>query len=960
MNARRYPIALLAALILAGSYPQVTRAQSDIVAQADTQYAETTEEGTTYKRLMSDADNLVERRKYEQAIHKYQAAARYRPDSAKAVAERMNDHLFGGIKYEMHQADLSEELRKKKKEIARLLADMKEYFFEEGSEENFSWAYSIKNKKFAVIDTAGQRYGDFLWEDPKGFWKGIAIAQSEDKYWLVCTQGRACDCEEQQKSESYNWLHSAVLSDSNVTDTFNYYGGIPDKAKEPVVSAFDAKGCKKNEVDRPDFVSRKPYRQQSVRIVKPLFDKEEHFSQQDSPVVNLKHERAFSEGLAWVKRDGQWGVINQQDSLIVKLEHISYVGSFSEGLAWVRKNSKKVINQVSLNVGLWGVINQQGKFVVDPKHDFDRARRFSSGLAWVQRAGRWGVINQQGSLVVNLKHEFDEVREFSSGLAWVQRAGLWGVIDTLGVEVVKLDHAFDEVEPFSEGLAWVQRAGLWGVIDTLGVEVVKLDHAFDRVERFSKELAWVERDGQWGVINQQGSLVVDPTNGYDEVRAFSEGLAWVKRDGQWGVINQRGSLVVNLELEFDRAGRFFEVLAWVRQDSTEYDFINQDSSVVVDINQDGIVVAPKYDFDRVGRAKGLSWVRQGSLWGVINQQGKFVVDPQYGFDRVGPFSEGLAWVYQDSTKKYGFINKNSLVVDPTNGYDDVRDFSEGLAWVKRDGQWGAINQQGKFVVDPTNGYDEVRDFSEGFALVKGEDQWSFINNQGDIVAEPFNIVKPQYDQIRDFSEGLAWVKRDSIEVNDQDSLVVGLWGVIDKHGLEVVDPMYLFDRVAPFFEGLAQVERNGKVGLINAAGEVVLSPEYDSLAYVGSRMYLTWQGNRKGFVAFAANGSDGAKTDTLRFLPCDYEQIGYGISADSGSNDSSSNLLLVKQKGKWGFMRWDKNRDSYDPIEARYDAVTPFHDKNDERVARVYVAEHNLMFYINDRGEMLVPPEPKQ
>ena len=138
----------------------------------------------------------------------------------------------------------------------------------------------------------------------------------------------------------------------------------------------------------------------------------------------------------------------------------------------------------------------------------------------------------------------------------------------------------------------------------------------------------------------------------------------------------------------------------------------------------------------------------------------------------------------------------------------------------------------------------------------------------------------------------------------------------------------------------------------------MIPPEYDSLHVVGYRMYRTWQGNRMGFVSFSGYGTGSNQPDDVatlqRLLPCDYEALG---------NMFTSEFLPVKQNGKWGFIRWEPRTGGPDEpvlrIPVRYDAVTPFFTTVTGReVAGVYVAEHELEFYINEDGEMLVDITP--
>ena len=65
------------------------------------------------------------------------------------------------------------------------------------------------------------------------------------------------------------------------------------------------------------------------------------------------------------------------------------------------------------------------------------------------------------------------------------------------------------------------------------------------------------------------------------------------------------------------------------------------------------------------------------------------------YDGTGLFSDGLAWVEQNS--KCGFINTLGEVVIPVI-YDDVTHFSEGLAKVKLNGIWSIINTKEEMIV----------------------------------------------------------------------------------------------------------------------------------------------------------------------------------------------------------------------------------------------------------------------
>lgn len=189
--------------------------------------------------------------------------------------------------------------------------------------------------------------------------------------------------------------------------------------------------------------------------------------------------------------------------------------------------------------------------------------------------------------------------------------------------------------------------------------------------------------------------------------------------------------------------------------------------------------------------EGLSAIKIGEKWGVIDMKGKIIIPAKY--DAVGRFHEGLAVVRTGD--KDGFIDKKGNFIIPAK-YDGGGNFSEGLAPVKIGDKLGFIDTKGNIVIPPE--YDDVSDFSEGMAVVKLEDKYGFINRNGDLV------IPAKYDNARIFSEGLAGVQ------------IGKKFGFIDKKGTLIIQPKY--DGIGIFSEGIAQVELGDRLGFVDKKG----------------------------------------------------------------------------------------------------------------------------------------------
>ncbi|MBD2541853.1 WG repeat-containing protein [Coleofasciculus sp. FACHB-SPT36] len=112
------------------------------------------------------------------------------------------------------------------------------------------------------------------------------------------------------------------------------------------------------------------------------FDATEGQARNSQIVIPLKFSWAdsFSEELAAVKIDGQWGYLDNKGNFAIKPQ-FDNAESFFQGLAATKLKNK------------WGYINKSGNLVIKPKYDL--AKNFSQGLAAVKIDGKWGYSRLQ-------------------------------------------------------------------------------------------------------------------------------------------------------------------------------------------------------------------------------------------------------------------------------------------------------------------------------------------------------------------------------------------------------------------------------------------------------------------------------------------------------------------------------------------------------------------------------------
>lgn len=436
---------------------------------------------------------------------------------------------------------------------------------------------------------------------------------------------------------------------------------------------------------------------------------------------------AFSEGLAAIEASNKlWGFIDGTGKLVIKPQFNS-AESFSDGVACVLTDTG------------YGFIDKTGRFVIEP--NLADADSFANGLAAaaieipdhekLERLGKiaeWkcGFIDQHGNQVIEPKYV--SARHFSEGLCAVQEGLHWGYIDESDKKVAA--PIFDVALPFSEGLAWVRIKNKWAIVDRMGKLIVS--PKFGRSDfytgartpgQFSNRLSLVsDIDDNWQFINATGAQPFSLPDRISSIHdgaalPFSEGLASISNQ-QWdhGYIDQSGRY--KIEPIFTRARSFSEGLAAVEFEKTKTPTVQ---------------IADPLNFQLVPGDK------EKSLWGFINQTGKWVINPQ--FDDAQEFKEGIAAIAMKTLNKknheynyhWRFINKTGKSIN-NKSFSEVLPFSEERAAVSIGEKWGFINKEGKFIIKPI--YQDADSFSNGMALVKSKDKFGYINKSGVLVLPP--------------------------------------------------------------------------------------------------------------------------------------------------------------------------------------------------------------------------------
>ncbi len=377
--------------------------------------------------------------------------------------------------------------------------------------------------------------------------------------------------------------------------------------------------------------------------------------------------------------------------------------------------------------------------------------------------------------------------------------------------------------------------------------------------------------------------------------------------------------------EYDVATEFYLGYSVVNKNA-KYGLINSDFELVIPCEYDNLALT--YD--------GYVLYLEGDKYGLFNTSGEIVIPAEY--ESIEQFSEDLAIVrkMESDAVKVGYVDKNGSLVIPCK-YDNAYAFRYGVASVQLDGKWGIINKKGEIIM-PFD-YDFIYPCSENSFLVNGKnDSAGLINKDNDIII-PFDYD----DMFYDVKSGLIQVQQ-----NVTDDLVHN--GFFDTSGKEVIPCIYdgllvtegyNYDFVS---EGLITLKKDGKWGVLNTKGEVVIPFEYEHLSncsdgrvvgykpqtQAGPHVPFKWTCfDKSGRVVFEKdcmylyNFSDGVAVVHYDF--------GVGVVDKDGKDIMPYNEVL------FGYS-----------IDNFYHGVS--------RVSLEYNDGDTLYGYINKKGEFVVPP----
>lgn len=469
---------------------------------------------------------------------------------------------------------------------------------------------------------------------------------------------------------------------------------------------------------------------------------------------------------------------------------------------------------------------------------------------------------------------------------------------------------FDYIGGFSEGRAV---AGLYewgwtyGYIDNKGE--VKVQPGFKAAGNFSCGAAYVGvadpgKSIKYGFIDKEGGFLIKPQ--YDEAKDFlkipgtGEEVAVVgigdKNSRKYGFIKKDGTYFA--EPRYDGVAEYsnmgnksgYTVVYNEKNGKKQYGILDSKGKLIVEA---------KYSFISIGNYEaenGYISVTDGDLFGFFDIKNNKLVEPQFS-SNFTILDEGLRISkIVDGKEKIGFYFFNGSIVEPKYDWLWYWDSEEVLNMTQLNGKYGLLGKSGKEILPPI--YDEIRDLGTwAQAVLNGETL--LITKNGQVLDDK------KFDSV----SGLENFDLLMVEVG-------GKKGLLDpSDNSYLVEPVY--DEIDSFRDGYARVTLNGRKGIVDRQGKVVLEPVYE---YIYTNFYMSHiregKKNADGSMSYSYR-DDKSQVPVVKvkkdgkeyFLNSDFTAMKKSPNSAIGDFDTigmfEAGAARIEKAGKVGYVRED-------------------------------------------------------
>lgn len=490
--------------------------------------------------------------------------------------------------------------------------------------------------------------------------------------------------------------------------------------------------------------------------------------------------------------------------------------------------------------GLYGVIDKEGNVVIEPKYaSIDIPNPTKAVFIKSDDGKNYTAIDDKGN---ELFTDYDSVEAISinsitSNIPYektvlkYKQGGLYGLIDFDGKKITeKIYNSITNID-YKEGNLKVEQNGSYGVINIKGTTILEpiydaimADGYYNEETKYEKAgfiLRIVTDEGyRFGYADRTGKIILDTL--YNEVSRLTE----VKGDdvylvtstnGRYGLYKNNKEILANeyTDISFDPNNN----LLIVQKDQAQ-GVVDLEGNNIVPIDYDSIIIGGKY----IDAQKGDETV-------VFDSNGNNLNTDILSYNQVSDLA-----IVIDKNNNYNIVDSSGNK-KLKESYTYIEYFNNNYFIATKDSKTGVIDGNGNVVINLD--YDAIQaiDGTNALQAIKTD------NNRTDIIDSNMNIhegivnanVVKKDNYIKVYSE--SEVKYYDFSGNEvtykslypNNTLYAsennGKWGLVDQNGKVVVN--YDYDMVTEQNGNVFGVKKDGVWQVIDINGELVSDNKYN-------------------------------------------------------------------------------------------------------------------------------------
>ena len=553
---------------------------------------------------------------------------------------------------------------------------------------------------------------------------------------------------------------------------------------------------------------------------------------------------AFKEGFAQVRKNEEWGLLNEGGQLIIQPEYqlLMKTGNLVKAYRQIDDFSKQFARPDTFTPEMDTYqLNEMGE--VSQKEVYQNVYTIRVGYQVGINDYPEGVSNfnnntsfsnnRRTSSTNNSSLKKDPEYQKNSIYRWYlhDSLNLWGVKHRqTGAEILPPSYSHISHIPFTDlTLVTSPQHPIIGAMDTLlqnyedslgisasalfshikGKFITSFELSGLQTKDLAKEnpyAAFIDKTGQFALINSQGQrLKAGDGQALSYIGSFENGIAPAALGGQYVKECESDSCMTPL---FNK-----ELMAkfHIIKDPLN---ANMDNGFNINFAKWGYIdtlgnwfIPPVYEYVQAF-VDGIALAKKGDFWGMIDLQQNPVLAFEYA--DIQNFQNNKYLLIKNNKQPIFYNQEGKVIIGKQ--YDKFGEFSEGLCWVRKDSLWGFIDKNGEEVIQCQ--YQAACDFGQGRAAVRKNNQWFFINKRNQrLLDAPNDAIS-----FRKYSHHKIAYKAKN-----------GKYGYLDWNGQIAIPPIYsvAFD----YHRDLARAAFNKKTGLLDTLGQYVMKPKLYDLVF---------------------------------------------------------------------------------------------------------------------------------